>query len=44
METTFEEVSDGYILNGSKNWELNAPFADVFYNLGIQQGKKFTVL
>ena len=38
METTFEEVSDGYILNGSKNWITNAPFADVFIILGIQQG------
>ena len=30
METNFEEVSDGYILNGSKNWITNAPIADVF--------------
>ncbi len=30
METNFEEVSDGYIINGSKNWITNAPIADVF--------------
>ena len=30
METSFEDVSDGYILNGSKNWITNAPIADVF--------------
>ena len=30
METNFEEASDGYILNGSKNWITNAPIADVF--------------
>jgi len=30
METNFEEVSDGYVLNGSKNWITNAPIADVF--------------
>lgn len=30
METNFEEVSDGYVINGSKNWITNAPIADVF--------------
>ena len=30
METNFKEVSDGYVLNGSKNWITNAPIADVF--------------
>ena len=30
METSFEEISDGYVLNGSKNWITNAPIADVF--------------
>jgi len=34
METNFEEVSDGYVLNGSKNWITNAPIA-CFYYLGI---------
>ena len=24
METKFEEVSDGFIINGSKNWITNA--------------------
>ena len=30
MKTSFKEVSDGYILNGTKNWITNAPIADVF--------------
>ena len=30
MKTSFKETSDGYILNGSKNWITNAPIADVF--------------
>ena len=30
MKTSFNETSDGYILNGSKNWITNAPIADVF--------------
>ena len=30
METSFEEVSDGFIINGSKNWITNAPIADVY--------------
>ena len=40
METTFEEVSDGYILNGSKNWITNAPFADVFIIWAFSKEKK----
>ncbi|KAK0195715.1 glutaryl-CoA dehydrogenase [Armillaria mellea] len=30
METTAEEVEDGFIINGSKTWISNAPVADVF--------------
>ena len=30
METSFEEVSDGFIINGSKNWITSAPIADVY--------------
>ncbi|KAJ3514752.1 hypothetical protein NLJ89_g2189 [Agrocybe chaxingu] len=30
METTAEEVDGGFVLNGSKTWITNAPFADVF--------------
>ena len=30
MKTTFIETSDGYIINGNKNWITNAPIADVF--------------
>jgi len=30
MKTTFIETSDGYIINGNKNWITNAPIADIF--------------
>ena len=30
MKTSCNETSDGYIINGSKNWITNAPIADVF--------------
>ena len=40
METTFEEVSDGYIINGSKNWITNAPIADVFLIWAFDKEKK----
>ena len=30
MKTTAKKTADGYILNGSKMWISNAPFADVF--------------
>ena len=29
MKTTYKEIQNGYILNGSKNWITNAPVADV---------------
>jgi glutaryl-CoA dehydrogenase len=30
MKTTAKKTADGYVLNGSKMWISNAPFADVF--------------
>ena len=30
METTAEETGGGYIINGSKTWITNAPFACVY--------------
>jgi len=30
MKTTAKKTEDGYVLNGSKMWISNAPFADVF--------------
>ncbi|KAF9777863.1 acyl-CoA dehydrogenase domain-containing protein [Thelephora terrestris] len=30
METIAEETDGGYVINGSKTWITNAPFADVF--------------
>ena len=42
METQFEEVSDGYIINGSKNWITNAPIA-VFYRI-LLAGNLFTLV
>ena len=35
MKANFTEVSDGYIINGSKNWITNAPIADVFIILSL---------
>tara|TARA_B100000780_G_scaffold245575_1_gene189698 strand:+ start:771 stop:1940 length:1170 start_codon:yes stop_codon:yes gene_type:complete len=39
METSFEETSDGYILNGSKNWITNAPIANVFIIWAFDKNK-----
>ena len=30
MKTTYKKTSEGYILNGIKNWITNAPIADIF--------------
>jgi len=30
MKTTAKKISDGYVLNGSKMWISNSPFADIF--------------
>ena len=40
MKTNFSEVSDGYIINGSKNWITNAPIADVFIIWALDEEKK----
>ena len=40
MKTTFLENSDGYILNGTKNWITNAPIADVFIIWALNNEKK----
>jgi len=40
MKTSFNETSDGYILNGSKNWITNAPIADVFIIWAINKKKE----
>jgi len=40
MKTNFIEVSDGYIINGSKNWITNAHIADVFIIWALNKEKK----
>ena len=40
MKTSFNEASDGYILNGSKNWITNAPIADVFIIWALDEKKE----
>ena len=40
MKTNFTEVSDGYIINGTKNWITNAPIADVFVIWALNKEKK----
>lgn len=40
MKTTFIETSDGYIVNGTKNWITNAPIADVFIIWALNKEKK----
>ena len=40
MKTNFNETSDGYILNGSKNWITNAPIADVFIIWALNEKKE----
>ena len=37
---SFNETSDGYIINGSKNWITNAPIADVFIIWALNQKKE----
>ena len=39
MKANFTEVSDGYIINGSKNWITNAPIADVFIIWALDKEK-----
>ena len=40
MKTNFIEVSDGYVINGTKNWITNAPIADVFIIWALNKEKK----
>ena len=40
MKTSFNETSDEYILNGSKNWITNAPIADVFIIWALNEKKE----
>ncbi len=40
MKTNFIEVSDGYIIDGTKNWITNAPIADVFVVWALNKEKK----
>ena len=40
MKTNFTEVSDGYLINGTKNWITNAPIADVFIIWALDKEKK----
>jgi len=40
MKTNFIETSDGYILNGTKNWITNAPIADVFIIWALNEKKE----
>ena len=40
MKTNFVETSDGYIINGVKNWITNAPIADVFIIWALNKEKK----
>jgi len=40
MKTTFTENSDGYLLNGTKNWITNAPIADVFIIWALSKDKE----
>ena len=39
MQTTYKKTSNGYIINGSKNWITNAPIADVFIIWAIDENK-----
>jgi len=40
MKTSFTETSDGYIINGTKNWITNAPIADIFIIWALNKEKK----
>ena len=40
MQTNFVEETDGYLINGTKNWITNAPIADVFIIWALDKDKK----
>ena len=40
MKTSFTETSNGYIINGTKNWITNAPIADIFIIWALNKEKK----
>ena len=40
MQTSFVEESDGYLINGIKNWITNAPIADIFIIWALDKNKK----
>jgi glutaryl-CoA dehydrogenase len=40
MKTSFTETSDGYIIDGTKNWITNAPIADIFIIWALNKEKK----
>jgi len=40
MKTSFVETSEGYIINGTKNWITNAPIADIFIIWALDKNKK----
>ena len=42
MKTSFTETSDGYIINGTKNWITNAPIADIFIIWALNKEKKIS--
>jgi glutaryl-CoA dehydrogenase len=39
MKTTYKKTSEGYILNGIKNWITNAPIADIFIIWALSEKK-----
>lgn len=40
LSTTYEKTDDGYILNGSKNYVTNAPYADTYIVYAREKGTK----
>ena len=40
MKSKFEKKSDGYILNGTKNWITNSPIADIFIIWALNENKE----
>ena len=40
LQSTYEETEDGYIINGSKNYVTNAPYADSYLVYARKKGTK----